>query len=108
LIKTPANKLLIHTHRDTQKYPYLEELAAWAETYRFFKFGDLGVGDNTSIIVDIKYWNVLQREGTIVTTINQQNNPDLFKKFMFTGLSNFDFFASDFITQYQNSNPKTI
>jgi AAA15 family ATPase/GTPase len=50
-------------------------------------------------VVDLKYWNVLQRKGKIVTAINNQNHADLFKKFKFTGLSNFDFFASDFIPQ---------
>ncbi|MGB1204981.1 MAG: ATP-binding protein [Chitinophagales bacterium] len=48
-------------------------------------------------VVDIKYWNVLQREGKIVTAINIQTHEALFKKFKFTGLSNFDFFASDYI-----------
>ncbi|MFK7934274.1 MAG: AAA family ATPase [Saprospiraceae bacterium] len=50
-------------------------------------------------IVDIEYWNVLQREGQVVNAISQSTHPDLFEKFRFTGLSNFDFFASDFISQ---------
>jgi hypothetical protein len=49
--------------------------------------------------VDLKYWNVLQRNGSVVTSLNAQNHPDLFKDFKFTGLSNFDFFASDYIAQ---------
>ena len=48
-------------------------------------------------VVDIKFWNVLQREGKVVTAINIQTHEALFKKFKFTGLSNFDFFASDYI-----------
>jgi AAA15 family ATPase/GTPase len=231
-INAPSNKLLIHTQSDPQKYPYLDELAKWAETYKTFKFGDLGVGDNIAIMaktapdyyaqineagqesilttmqsigyslseiklhivtnkfklllvkennisepilytelsqgmfralstiiyienlidrnesgllliddfcegldyeratklgkyvfercensqiqlvvtsndsflmdtVDLKYWNVLQREGSIVTTTNIKNSPDLFRKFMFSGLSNFDLFSSDFMAQYK-------
>ncbi|NJN78920.1 MAG: ATP-binding protein, partial [Saprospiraceae bacterium] len=50
-------------------------------------------------VIDLKYWNVLQRKGKTVTAINNQNHADLFQKFKFTGLSNFDFFASDFIQQ---------
>lgn len=49
--------------------------------------------------VDLKYWNVLQRDGSVVTSLNAQNHPDLFNSFKFTGLSNFDFFASDYIAQ---------
>jgi hypothetical protein len=50
-------------------------------------------------VVDIKYWNVLQRKGSTVTGLNIKNNPELFQKFRFTGLANFDFFSSDFIEQ---------
>ncbi len=50
-------------------------------------------------VIDIKYWNVLFREGKTVTAINAQTHEQLFKQFKFTGLSNFDFFASDYITQ---------
>jgi AAA15 family ATPase/GTPase len=50
-------------------------------------------------VVDLKYWNLLQREGGIVTALNPKNQPDLFKDFQFTGLSNFDFLASDYIAQ---------
>ena len=32
-------------------------------------------------VVDIKYWNVLQREGKTVTAINIQTHEALFKKF---------------------------
>ena len=50
-------------------------------------------------VVDIKYWNVLTRTGNKVATINYKNTPEVFDDFRFTGLSNFDFFASDFIKQ---------
>ena len=48
-------------------------------------------------VVDIKYWNILIRNGKTVTTLSYKNNPALFDDFRFTGLSNFDFFSSDFL-----------
>ncbi len=50
-------------------------------------------------IVPVKYWNVLQRTGKKVSALNIQNSAAIFQKFNFTGLSNFDFFASDFLIQ---------
>lgn len=52
-------------------------------------------------VVDLKYWNILQREGGKVSAINMQNSPDIFESFQFTGLSNFDFFSSDYIARHQ-------
>jgi len=48
-------------------------------------------------VVDIENWNVLYRTGKIVRSINNHNHPELIEKFHFTGLSNFDFFSSDFL-----------
>ncbi|OAV65871.1 putative ATPase [Bacteroidales bacterium Barb4] len=48
-------------------------------------------------VVDLKYWILLQREGSKINVITQEKYPKLFDDFDFTGLSNFDFFASDFI-----------
>ena len=50
-------------------------------------------------VVDLKYWNILQREGSDVTSIDIIKNPELFNDFAFTGLSNFDFFSSDYIAR---------
>jgi hypothetical protein len=50
-------------------------------------------------VVDIKYWNVLQRKNNLITSLNAKNNAALFENFKYTGLSNFDFFASDYIPQ---------
>ena len=50
-------------------------------------------------VVDLEYWNVLQRRNGVVTALNAKNNSELFENFKFTGLSNFDFFASDYIAQ---------
>lgn len=52
-------------------------------------------------IVNLKYWNILQRNGEKVTAININNTPQLFDDFEFTGLSNFDLFSSDFIARHQ-------
>lgn len=50
-------------------------------------------------VVELEYWNVLQRKDGVVTAINAKKYPELFANFKFTGLSNFDFFASDYIPQ---------
>jgi energy-coupling factor transporter ATP-binding protein EcfA2 len=47
--------------------------------------------------IPIEYWNVLRRVGTEITALNEKNNPELFENFAYTGLSNFDFFSSDYI-----------
>lgn len=52
--------------------------------------------------VDIKYWNILRRNGKKITCLNLQNSQILFRKFRLTGLSNFDLFSSDFLLQTQN------
>ena len=54
-------------------------------------------------IVDISNWQILRRTGGKVSSINQTTHPDLFRKFKMTGLSNFDFFSSDFIDKYLQS-----
>lgn len=51
-------------------------------------------------VIDLKYWNILQREGSEITSINMQNHPELFESFRFTGLSNFDFISSDYIQRH--------
>lgn len=53
-------------------------------------------------VVDIAHWQILRRKGSKVSTINQSLNPELFRKFRMTGLSNYDLFSSDFIDSYLN------
>ena len=55
-------------------------------------------------VVDLEYWNILQRQGSDITSINVKNNPELFSSFRFTGLSNFDFFSSDYIARHLQKN----
>lgn len=57
-------------------------------------------------VVDLKYWNILQRQGGNITSINAKDNPELFNSFRFTGLSNFDFFSSDYIARHLQKNTK--
>ena len=47
--------------------------------------------------VDLQHWNILQRKGNHVYSINDYNSPKLFEKFRRTGLSNFDILSSNFI-----------
>lgn len=47
--------------------------------------------------VDIKNWNILNREGNNVSALNYQNSKNIFDKFKLTGLSNFDLFSSNYL-----------
>lgn len=47
--------------------------------------------------VNLHYWNILQRDGNRVHSVNCTNSPLLFEKFQRTGLSNFDILSSNFI-----------
>ena len=51
-------------------------------------------------VVDISNWQIVRRNNSKVEVINQANTPKLFEAFRMTGLSNFDFFSSDFIDNY--------
>ena len=48
-------------------------------------------------VIDVDYWNVLQRDGKIVNAINKQNHPKLFEDFVYEGTSNFNFFSSSYL-----------
>ncbi|NCX95819.1 MAG: ATP-binding protein [Chitinophagia bacterium] len=47
--------------------------------------------------IELDYMNIITRTGNEIRTINRRNHPKLFEDFEFTGLSNFDFFSSNFI-----------
>lgn len=51
----------------------------------------------------LNYWTVLKREGSMVHVYNTKNSQDKFEDFKFTGLSNFDFLATDFISSEKES-----
>ena len=46
--------------------------------------------------VDIRHWAVLNREGNKISLYNYENSKEIFEDFKFTGLNNFDFYASEF------------
>jgi len=46
--------------------------------------------------VDIENWAVIMREGHKISLYNYDNSKDIFEEFKFTGLNNFDFYASEF------------
>lgn len=46
--------------------------------------------------VDLKYWQIIDRVGNTVKYYNIKNSLKTFEDFKFTGLNNFDFFASGF------------
>jgi hypothetical protein len=49
--------------------------------------------------VHLKYWQVIKRKGGGCIIYNQNNSKDIFDEFEFTGLSNFSFLSTDFISQ---------
>lgn len=50
--------------------------------------------------VPLKDWHILKRSGSVVRDFNYRNSKAIFDEFDFTGLSNFEFFASDFIENH--------
>jgi ABC-type multidrug transport system ATPase subunit len=46
--------------------------------------------------VDIENWAVIMREGHKIRLYNYENSREIFEEFKFTGLNNFDFYASEF------------
>jgi len=47
--------------------------------------------------VPLEYWQVIQRDGGNCRVYNYQNSKEIFDKFAYTGLGNFDFLVNDFI-----------
>jgi len=46
--------------------------------------------------VEIEHWAVIMREGNKISLFNYENSKEIFEEFKFTGLNNFDFYASEF------------
>lgn len=46
--------------------------------------------------VSIENWAVLNRDGNKISLYNYENSKEKFEEFKFTGLNNFDFYASEF------------
>lgn len=49
--------------------------------------------------VPLMYWSIIQRTGGHCKVYNNTNSKKFFDNFSYTGLSNFDFFATDFTSQ---------
>jgi hypothetical protein len=49
--------------------------------------------------IPLKYWQVIKRKGGECIIYNYGNSKDIFDEFEFTGLSNFSFLSTDFISQ---------
>jgi len=47
--------------------------------------------------VPLEHWAVIQRKGSTCRYFNSRNAKEKFEEFKFTGMNNFDFFASDFL-----------
>jgi AAA15 family ATPase/GTPase len=62
----PSNKLAVHTNRDLKKYPFLEDIANWAEQSYGFKFGNIS-----------PYSRLNQQEYDLLTAV--EDIPTLFK-----------------------------
>lgn len=62
----PDNKLVIHSNRDVKKYPFLEDIANWADQSYGFKFGNIS-----------PYSLLNQQEYDLLTAV--EDIPTLFK-----------------------------
>jgi len=52
--------------------------------------------------ISLKHWQFIQRTGGQCKTFNYHNSQEIFEKFAYTGLNNFDFLAMDFINTGAN------
>jgi AAA domain, putative AbiEii toxin, Type IV TA system len=78
--------------RATNLIKLLIQKAESTEIQLIMSSNDKFVMNNT----DLKYWQIIFREGGRVHFYNQKNSPKIFADFKFTGLNNFDFFIMDF------------
>jgi hypothetical protein len=70
----------------------------------FEKFRDKGVqfivSSNDCFLMDVipvRYWTVLSKENSHISVYNYENSKKKFDDFKYSGLSNFDLFASDYL-----------
>ena len=49
--------------------------------------------------VNIENWAVIVREGNKISLYNYENSKEIFEEFKYTGLNNFDFYASEFFRE---------
>ncbi len=78
--------------RSTNLIKLLIEKSKSPEIQLIMTSNDKFVMNNTNL----EYWQAISRIGGKVKMFNSFNSPEAFKKFKFTGLNNFDFFASEY------------
>ena len=100
--KNTPSLILIDNFREGLDFDRANKLA----NYLFEKSNELGIqiitASNDRFLmnsIDIEHWNILKRKGSQVKAYNYQNSKEVFDNFNFTGLSNFDFFAMDFVKE---------
>lgn len=81
--------------RSTNLIQLLIEKAPLSNIQLIMSSNDRFVMNNT----DLEYWHLINRNGSIVNLLNHINSAKIFDEFSFTGLSNFDFFSSDFFKE---------
>jgi len=79
--------------RSTKLIKLLMELAANNDIQLIMSTNDRFVMNN----VPLEYWQVIQRKGGECRIYNYQNSKEIFDEFVYTGLNNFDFLATDFL-----------
>lgn len=98
---TRANMLyLIDDITEGLDYARAKKLGKWVFDTCQERGAQLIATTNDSFLmdtIDIEHWNVLNREGNEIQCLNYENNKELFDKFHYKGLSNFDFFSSSFL-----------
>jgi energy-coupling factor transporter ATP-binding protein EcfA2 len=57
--------------------------------------------------VPLEYWSIIQRVGSHCRYFNYSNSKAQFEEFKFTGMNNFDFFATDFLGGKTSKNEET-
>ena len=78
--------------RSSHLIDLLVEKASSSSTQLIMSTNDRFIMNN----VPLKYWSVIERLSNKAKFYNYRNSKDMFDEFDFTGLSNFDFFASRF------------
>ena len=101
-----ARCLMIDDMGEGLDYQRSTKLGKIVFNYCKAKSTQLIVTSNDSFLldtVDLDLWNILQRTGSVVTSLNSQTHQELFAKFARTGLSNYDILSSNFINNHVNT-----
>ena len=102
---TKARCLIIDDMGEGLDYIRSEKLGKIMFDYCLQNNIQLIVTSNDSFLmnaVDLQYLTILDRNKNKVTSLNNLNNKELFKKFARTGLNNFDMLTSNFVNSIQN------